>query len=88
MIFTKLINTFFLCVLFIFVCLRLDVDEGVSADASLPLRVGVVRLRGLSVPRVHNQLRDDVDGDREHDRAVVLRRDAVQGLEIPSKMFA
>ena len=75
-----------MCLLFIFVCLRLDVDECVSADASLPLCEGVVRLRGLSVHG--HQLRDDVDGDREHDCAVVLRRDAVQGLEIPSEMFA
>ena len=69
---------------FIFVCLRLNVDEGVSAET--PLSMGGVRLLMSSVPRVHgHQLGDDVDGDREHDGAVVLRRDAVQGLEIPSE---
>ena len=30
-----------------------------------------------------DQLGDDVDGDGEHDGGVVLRGDAVQGLEIP-----
>ena len=66
---------------FIFVCLRLNVDEGVSAET--PLLVGGVRLRRPGVPRVQgHQLRDDVDGDREHDGAVVLRRDVVQGLQI------
>ena len=29
-----------------------------------------------------HQLGDDVDGDREDDRAVVLRRDAVQRLQV------
>ena len=72
---------------FIFVWLRLNVDECVSAEALL--RVGDVRLRRPGVPRVQgHQLRDDVDGDREHNGAVVLRRDAVQGLEIPSMMFS
>ena len=32
--------------------------------------------------RAHEAV-DDVDGDREDDGGVVLRRDAVQGLEIP-----
>ena len=49
-----------------------------------PLRVADVGLRGPGVPSVGgHQLGDDVDGDREHDRAVVLSRDAVQGLQIP-----
>ena len=30
-----------------------------------------------------DQLGDDVDGDGEHDGGVVLRRDAVQGLQVP-----
>ena len=30
-----------------------------------------------------DQLGDDVDGDGEHDGGVVLRGDAVQGLQIP-----
>ena len=30
-----------------------------------------------------HELRHDVDGDREDDGGVVLRGDAVQGLEIP-----
>lgn len=58
-------------------------------SAETPLGVGGVRLRRPGVPGVQgHQLRDDVDGDREHDGAVVLRRDAVQGLEIPSEMFS
>lgn len=55
-----------------------------GAGAPPPVCVADVSLRGPDVPRVGgHQLRDDVDGDREHDRAVVLSRDAVQGLQIP-----
>ena len=58
-------------------------------SAETPLGVGGVRLLRPGVPRVQgHQLGDDVYGDREHDGAVVLRRDAVQGLEIPSEMFS
>ena len=32
-----------------------------------------------------DQLGDDVDGDGEHDGGVVLRGDAVQGLQIPER---
>ena len=40
---------------------------------------GGVRVAAVS----GDQLGDDVDGDGEHDGGVVLRGDAVQGLQIP-----
>ena len=58
-----------------------------SAGAAPPLCVADVGLLGPGVPRVGgHQLGDDVDGDREHDRAVVLSRDTVQGLQVPFKI--
>ena len=47
------------------------------AGCSLAADGGRGRARGL------HELRHDVDGDREDDGGVVLRGDAVQGLEIP-----
>ena len=38
--------------------------------------------RGLSLHAVLHEVRHDVDGDWEDDGAVVLRRDAVQGLQV------
>ena len=86
-IFYRKYNLFITCIeyrllaLFIFVRLRLNIDEGVSAEA--PDSISLLR---PGVPVIHgHQLRDDVDGDREHDGAVVLRRNTIQGLEISSE---
>ena len=38
--------------------------------------------RGLSLHAVLHEVRHDVDRDGEDDGAVVLRRDAVQGLQV------